>query len=69
LIAVGFCIAVPFTWYFMKKWLENFAYKIEIQWWVFALTGVLVILIATLAIGFRTVQAAVANPVNSLRNE
>jgi putative ABC transport system permease protein len=69
LIAIGFCIAVPLTWYAMRKWLDNFAYKIEIEWWVFALTGIVVMLIAALAIGVRTLQAAVANPVNSLRNE
>jgi putative ABC transport system permease protein len=69
LIAVGFFLAVPLTWYMMRKWLENFAYKIEIEWEVFALTGMVVTLIAAVAIGFRTMQAALANPVNSLRNE
>jgi putative ABC transport system permease protein len=69
LIAIGFCIAVPLTWYMMRKWLENFAYKIQIDWGVFALTGIVVMLIAAVAIGFRTMQAALANPVNSLRNE
>jgi putative ABC transport system permease protein len=69
LIGLGFCIAVPLTWYAMRKWLNNFAYQIELEWWVFALTGLVVVLIAALAIGLRTINAAVANPVNSLRSE
>ena len=66
---VGFIIAVPFTWYMMNEWLSNFAYKVEIEWWVFVLTGLIVILIAALTVGFYTVKAAVANPVKSLRYE
>ena len=69
LILIGFLIAVPLTWFAMNRWLDNFAYKIEIEWWIFALTGIIVVLIAALAIGVRTVRAAIANPVNSLRNE
>ena len=69
LIVIGFCIAVPITWYAMDKWLANFAYKVEIEWWIFALTGVVVMLIAAVAIGSRTIQAAVANPVEALRTE
>jgi putative ABC transport system permease protein len=69
LIAIGFCLAVPLTWYVMNKWLSNFAYKIEIELWVFVLTGMTVVAIAALAVGFRTFRAAVANPVHSLRRE
>ena len=69
LILIGFTIAVPVTWYVMNKWLNNFAYKIEIEWWVFASTGMAVILIAALAISFHTLKGASTNPVNSLRNE
>ncbi len=69
LILVGFAVATPLTWYGMNKWLANFAYKINIEWWVFAITGILVVLIAALAVGFHTLKAALANPVNSLRNE
>jgi putative ABC transport system permease protein len=69
LVLIGFLIAVPLTWYGMQKWLQNFAYTIEVEWWVFALTGLVVVCIASLAIGFRTLRAAAANPVNSLRNE
>jgi putative ABC transport system permease protein len=53
----------------MRKWLASFAYKIEIEWWIFAATGLMVMLIAALAIGFRTIRAAIANPVDALRNE
>jgi len=69
LILTGFAIAVPLTWYVMNKWLTNFAYQIELQWWVFALTGLIVIAIAVIAVGFYTIKAAVANPVKSLRYE
>ena len=69
LIVIGFCIAVPITWYAMDKWLANFAYKVEIEWWIFALTGVVVMLIAAVAIGSRTIEAAVADPVKALRTE
>ncbi len=53
----------------MRKWLQNFAYTIEIKWWVFVLTGIAVVFIAALAIGYRTLCAAAANPVKSLRND
>ena len=58
-----------FTWHMMNKWLSNFAYKIEITGWVFVVTGLIILLVAALSIGYRTIQAALANPVNSLRNE
>ncbi len=69
LVAIGFLISVPLTWYWMRKWLQNFAYAIEIEWWVFAMTGLAVVFLAAMAIGYRTVSAATANPVKSLRNE
>lgn len=69
LVLIGFVIAVPPTWYLMQKWLQSFAYTVGIQWWVFAVTGLVVVCIASAAIGFRTLRAAAANPVNSLRNE
>jgi putative ABC transport system permease protein len=69
LILIGFVMAVPLTWYFMNEWLSNFAYKVEIEWWVFVLTGLIVVFIAFLTVGFYTIKAAVANPVKSLRYE
>lgn len=69
LIAIGFCIAVPLTWYAMEKWLSNFAYKIQIEWWVFAVTGWMIMFIAALAVGYQTIRAAARNPADVLRTE
>ena len=69
LVAIAFVIAVPLAWYFMQRWLENFAYRIDIQIWVFLLVGVLALLIAFLTVGFQSIRAALANPVKSLRSE
>ncbi|MEM9675788.1 MAG: FtsX-like permease family protein, partial [Bacteroidota bacterium] len=69
LILVGFIIAIPVAWYLMSQWLQNFAYSIEINWWIFALAGLLALLVAWLTISFQSIRAAVANPVDSLRNE
>ncbi len=69
LVALAILIASPFAYYFMSRWLQGFAYKIEISWWVFWVTGVFTILIALFTIGFHTVRSARVNPVNSLRTE
>ena len=69
LVLIAFVIAVPVTWFIMHNWLQDFAYRISIQMWVFAIAGVLAILIALLTIGIQALKAAVANPVKSLRTE
>lgn len=69
LIMIAFVIAIPITYYAMNQWLENFAYRIQISWWVFALTGFAAISIAFLTISFQSMKAAIANPIESLRNE
>jgi len=69
LVLIAFVIAVPVTWFIMHSWLQDFAYRISIQIWVFAIAGVLAILIALLTIGIQALKAAVANPVKSLRTE
>ncbi|MEM9849225.1 MAG: FtsX-like permease family protein, partial [Bacteroidota bacterium] len=69
LIIIAFVIAIPITYYAMNQWLENFAYRIHISWWVFALTGFGAIGIALLTVSVQSVKAALANPVKSLRNE
>jgi putative ABC transport system permease protein len=69
LVAVALVIAIPVAWYAMNKWLENFQYYAAIQWWVFGLSGVLIMLIALAIISFQTIKAALVNPVNSLRSE
>jgi len=69
LVLVAVVIAVPFSWYAMGLWLEDFAYSVEIKWWVFGIAGLVAFLIATLTISFHAVKAAMANPVKSLRTE
>jgi putative ABC transport system permease protein len=69
LVLLAFIIAVPLAWLGMSKWLENFAYRTDISWWVFLLAGALMILIALLTLALQTIKAAVANPVKSLRTE
>ncbi len=62
-------IAWPLAWYVMNKWLENFAYRIEISWWIFVLAGGLALLIALATVSFQAIKAATANPVEALRYE
>jgi putative ABC transport system permease protein len=69
LVIVSILIASPIAWWVMNKWLQDFAYRINIEWWVFALAGVMSLLIALLTVSFQAVKAAVANPVKSLRTE
>ncbi|MVM33909.1 FtsX-like permease family protein [Spirosoma sp. HMF4905] len=67
LIAIG--IASPVAWYAMNRWLQNFAYKIDIGWWIFVLAGLLTLAIALLTVSFQSIKAALVNPVKSLRSE
>ncbi len=69
LIALALIIASPTAWYFMNKWLQDYAYRINIGWTVFALAGVFAIAIALITISFQAIKAAIANPVKSLRTE
>ncbi|MEM6696781.1 MAG: FtsX-like permease family protein, partial [Bacteroidota bacterium] len=69
LIIIAFVIAIPITYYAMNQWLENFAYHINIPWWVFALTGSGALGIAFLTVSFQSVKAAISNPIKALRNE
>jgi putative ABC transport system permease protein len=69
LVIVAFIISVPISWWAMNNWLNEFAYKIEISWWLFAFAGGVAVLIALITISFQGVKAAVANPVKSLRSE
>jgi len=69
LILLSILIASPVAWFTMNKWLNNFAYKTSISWWMFALTGLLVVVIALATVSFQAIKAAVANPVKSLRTE
>ena len=69
LIVVAILIAVPIAWWAMNQWLLNFAYRIQIEWWMFVLAGIAAILFALLTVSFQAIKAAVANPVKSLRTE
>jgi putative ABC transport system permease protein len=69
LVLVAFLIAVPATWWAMSKWLEDFAYRTNISWSLFAIAGVAVLLIAAITVSFEAIKAALANPVKSLRSE
>jgi putative ABC transport system permease protein len=69
MVIISFIIASPIAWYVVNIWLQSFAYRTNIGWWVFALTGVMVMVIAMLAVGFQTYKAASKNPVEALRYE
>ena len=69
LVLIASIIAFPVAWYAMTSWLENFAYRITINWWVFAAAGFAALLIAMITVSLQAVKAAVANPVKSLRTE
>ena len=69
LVFIAIVIAVPVAWYVMNKWLQDFAYKVNIGWTVFFIAGVSAVLIAILTISFQSIKAALANPVKSLRTE
>ncbi len=69
LVTLAFLLAVPVTWYLMNKWLQRYAYRINVEWWVFALTGLAISAIALFTVSSQAIKAALANPVKSLRNE
>ncbi|NML23671.1 FtsX-like permease family protein [Pseudoflavitalea sp. G-6-1-2] len=69
LVAVSILLATPVAWWAMHKWLLDFNYRVTIQWWVFAMAGVLSILIALATVSYNSIRAAMANPTKSLRNE
>jgi len=69
LVLIAFIIAAPLSWWGMNRWLENFAYRTNISWWIFAVCGVLMMIIALLTLSIQTIRSAMANPVKSLRTE
>jgi putative ABC transport system permease protein len=69
LVGIAIVIASPLAWYIMKNWLKDFAYRININWWMFFIAGVIAILIALVTVSFQAIKAAIANPVKSLRSE
>ena len=68
-VMISIIIACPIAWYAMNKWLQNYAYRISISWWVFLLAGLLAILIALLTVSWQSYKAAGKNPVEALRYE
>lgn len=68
-VVIALLIATPVAWWVMNKWLQDFLYRIDIQWWVFILSGVIALTIAIVTVSFHAIKAALANPVKSLRTE
>jgi putative ABC transport system permease protein len=69
LVVISFVVAAPLAWYIMNKWLQDFAYRINISWWIFLAAGLTALLIALVTVSFQAIRAAIANPVKSLRTE
>ena len=69
LVMIAAVVAIPVAWYFMQQWLEDFAYRIDISWWVFVLSALAAMIIAMATIGVQVIKAALMNPVKSLRSE
>lgn len=69
LVLVSIVLACPIAWYAMSAWLQNYAYRVEIQWWVFAVAGVAAILIAFITVSFQSIKAAMMNPVKAIKTE
>jgi ABC-type antimicrobial peptide transport system permease subunit len=69
LVVIAIILAIPIAYYFLNKWLQDFAYRIDISWWIFVVAGMSALMIALLTVSFQGVKAAIANPVKSLRNE
>lgn len=69
LVAIAFFLASPIAWWVMNRWLDDFAYRIAIQWWMFAVAGLGAMMVALLTVSWQAIRAAVANPVDSLRDE
>jgi putative ABC transport system permease protein len=69
LILIAILIASPLSWYIMNNWLQSFAYKIELSWWIFLVSGLVVIMIALFTVSIHTLKAAASDPVKSLRYE
>lgn len=69
LVLLAICIASPFAYWFMHRWLENFAYRVPISWWIFALAGLGTLSVALTTIGLQSIKTATTNPIKSLRSE
>lgn len=69
LVVLSCLISFPLAWWAMHNWLQNYAYHLEISWWIFLIAGLMAILNALITIGFQAVRAAIANPIEALRTD
>lgn len=69
LVAASFLVATPIAWFLMSEWLDSFAYRIDLAWWIFASTGLVALLVTLLTISFQAIKSAVSNPIKALRTE
>jgi putative ABC transport system permease protein len=69
LVFIAILISTPIAWWAMNKWLQAFAYKVDLSWWMFAAAGIIAVAIAMITVSFQSIKAAIANPVKSLRSE
>lgn len=69
LVVIALMIALPVSWYSMSKWLQGFAYRTTMQWWMFGMAGGIIIIVAMLTVSFQAIKAALVNPIKSLRSE
>ncbi|MNN75393.1 hypothetical protein D3C81_1916950 [compost metagenome] len=69
LVLIAILLASPIAWWTMNKWLEDFSYRIEIQWWIFAVAGIAALTIAILTVSTQAIRAANTNPIKTLRDE
>ncbi|MEM9858671.1 MAG: ABC transporter permease [Bacteroidota bacterium] len=69
MVIIGFLLAIPVAWFFMNLWLEDYAYRISLEWWMFVLAGFITALVATITVSSQSIKASLVNPVESLRSE
>jgi hypothetical protein len=69
LVFIAFLVAVPVGWWPMSRWLENYAYRVRMAWWIFGLEVVIILVLVIITVGYQSVKTALANPVRSLRVE
>ncbi|WP_299767242.1 ABC transporter permease [uncultured Dokdonia sp.] len=69
LVLISIVIAIPIAWYYIQDWLQDYSYRIDINWWVFIIAGLLAIMIAMFTVSFQAIRAAIANPAKSLKTE
>ncbi len=69
LVFIAIILASPIAYYLMNRWLQDFAYRMNISWWIFIAAGMIALLIALVTVSFQAIKAAIANPVKSLRTE